>query len=384
MKTLLRSLAVAALVAGAGCASTDSGRTPVVTGDPEVDLMNSIAASPRKDRVLIEYRYAATAMRHANFDRAKKLLDESLARIGGIVANDADARKARSMFHSESKKVFIGEPYERVMAYFYRGVLYWMDGEPDNARACFRSAQLQDADVENKTYAADYVLLDYLDGLVTGKMGDDGSDKLKQAKANAKNSNPPAYNPKANVFVFMEFGHGPLKYATGEYGQELRFSSGAPGANSAVLRLGTQSYNLAPYDDLYWQATTRGGRVMDHILGNKAVFKTTTDVVGNVAIVGGAVTALASHDRNVQAAGLGIALVGVAAKILSASVTPAADTRCWDNLPQFLSFAALELPPGPQNLTVEFRGAGATAKRVDFTVPSDGKDVVLFLSELNN
>ena len=346
--------------------------------------MNSIAASPRQDRVLIEYRYAATALRHARFDRAQKLLDESLARIGGIVATDADARKARSLFHSESKKVFIGEPYERVMAYFYRGMLYWMEGEPDNARACFRSAQLQDADVENKTYAADYVLLDYLDGLITSRMGDDGNDRLNQAKANAKNLSLPPYNPKANVFVFMEFGHGPLKYATGEYAQELRFSPGAPSANAIVLRLGEQSYNLAAYDDLYWQATTRGGRVMDHILGNKAVFKTTTDVVGNVAIVGGAATALASRDRNVQAAGLGIALAGVAAKILSASVTPAADTRCWDNLPQYLSFAALVLPPGRQSLTVEFRGAGATAKQVDFTVPSDGKDVVLFVSELNN
>jgi hypothetical protein len=31
--------------------------------------------------------------------------------------------------------VFIGEPYERAMAYYYRGLLYWRDGEIDNARA---------------------------------------------------------------------------------------------------------------------------------------------------------------------------------------------------------------------------------------------------------
>ena len=34
------------------------------------------------------------------------------------------------------------------MAFYYRGLLYWRDGQPDNARACFRSAQFIDADAE--------------------------------------------------------------------------------------------------------------------------------------------------------------------------------------------------------------------------------------------
>ena len=45
-------------------------------------------------------------------------------------AADKSARKARGYFHEESSKGFRGEPYERVMAYYYRGILYWMDGEP--------------------------------------------------------------------------------------------------------------------------------------------------------------------------------------------------------------------------------------------------------------
>ena len=62
------------------------------------------------------------------------------------------------------KKTFIGEPYERSMAYFYRGVIYWMDGELDNARACFKSAEFEDSDAENEEYTGDWVLPDYLDG----------------------------------------------------------------------------------------------------------------------------------------------------------------------------------------------------------------------------
>ena len=56
------------------------------------------------------------------------------------------------------------------MAYYYRAILYWMDGEPDNARACFRTGQLLDSDAENKTYVGDYALLDYLDGLASVKL----------------------------------------------------------------------------------------------------------------------------------------------------------------------------------------------------------------------
>ena len=82
------------------------------------------------------------------------------ALVGGIFGKDADAKKARSYFHGEAKKTFIGEPYERSMAYIYRGILYWMDGEPDNARACFRTAQLEDSGTQDEQFSADYAILE--------------------------------------------------------------------------------------------------------------------------------------------------------------------------------------------------------------------------------
>ena len=361
-----------ALLLATGCASSKSSSTP-----------RAEDRIPARDRVLWQDRQAATAMRAARFEEAKRTLDEVLPRIGGIIANDKDAAKARSLFHAEARKTFIGEPYERVMAYYYRGILSWMDGEPDNARACFRSAQFQDADTENHTYAADYVLLDYLDGLATTKLGGDGSDELKRAKANARGSAPPPYHARANVLIFLEFGHGPMKYGTGSYQQELRFASGAPSASQVNLRLGTQQFRLVPYDDLYFQATTRGGRVMDHILGNKAVFKTVTDVVGDAGIISG--LALAATRNNEAAAIVGG--IGVVSKVLSALTVPTADTRTWDNLPQYLSFAALELPAGTYTLAADFLDAGGRlimTKQVTVTVTNPAKDTVVFLSELNH
>jgi hypothetical protein len=373
----------ALVLVAAGCASPKAPSGPALTGDPIKDDEILMQKSPPRDRVVWDYRMAASAMRMGRFEEATKALDDALPRIGGIINNDADARKARSLFHEESKKIFIGEPYERVMAYYYRGILYWMNGEPDNARACFRSAQFQDADVENKQYASDYVLLDYLDGFITARLGGDGSDGLKRATANAKASVPPPYFLKANVMLFLDFGHGPQKFATGQYQEQLRFRAGPPAGTSVLLTVGRQKIPLVPYDDLYFQATTRGGRVVDHILANKAVFKTTTSVVGDAAMVSG--MALAASDQH--EAGAIVGGIGLVAKIISLATTPRADTRAWDNLPRFLGFAALQLPAGAQQILAEFHDASGhtvVTKQISFTVTDPAKDTVLFVSELNN
>lgn len=381
----LALLAICALVSG--CASTPRrAGAPASTGDPVADGQGAIASVPAKDRVLWQCRTAASAMRRAQFDEAKRLLDDALLTMGSIAANDPSAKKSRSVFSEESKKTFRGEPYERVMAYYYRGILYWMDGEPDNARACFRSAQLQDSDTENKQYAADYVLLDYLDGLATVKLAGDGSDALERAAAVSQFGKPPPYSAKANVLFFVEFGQGPTKYATGEYNEQLRFHPGGSAAKSALIKVdGAQNLGLRPYDDLSYQAVTRGGRVMDHILANKAVFKSATDAAGDVGLLGGLMMAGSSDDRTVQHAGLGLAAAGLLSKIISSVATPAADTRSWDNLPQYLSFAAVELPPGEHEAIFEFldsagRPLAGLTRTVKFTVVPN-RDTVIFVSD---
>ena len=111
-----------------------------------------------------------------------------------------------------------------------------------------------------------------------------------------------------------------------------------------------------------------------------------TDVAGTVAVVGGLSTAAMSHDRTAQQVGLGIALAGLVTKIVSAAATPQADIRSWDNLPRYLSFACLELPPGQHAVTVEFRGPNGFVianftKTATFEVPANGKDKVIFIGD---
>lgn len=369
------------LLVFAGCATTPSRPVKSFTGNPAVD------SAPARDKVLFEYRNALTALRAGKFDEAKRLLDDAILSMGGISVDDKSAKQARRYFYGEDKKNFIGEPYERVMAYYYRGILYWMDGEPDNARACFRSAQFMDGDTENKEYSSDYVLLDYLDGLASTKLSGDGSDAFKRAQASAKNFSLPAYDSKSNVLFFIDYGTGPMKYASGQYGEELRFRERPSAARSATIKVEGQTFHAAPQDDLYFQATTRGGRVMDHILANKAVFKSATGTAGDAAIISGAILG-SQHGRHSSAdeVGLGLALAGLVSKIVSAATIPAADTRTWDNLPQYLSFVSFSLPPGQHIAKVEFNDAQGNVlanltKTVTINIPPNSRDSVIYVSD---
>lgn len=367
-----------------GCASVSTPQISL-TGDILVDGPRMIAEGPARDQVLWQYRTAVAALRRGQFEAAKPLLDAALARLQGVYGPDSEARKSRGVFQRESRKTFIGEPYERSMAYLYRGMIYWRDGELDNARACFRSAEFEDSDAENQEYQGDWVLPDYLDGLATVKLGGDGRDALQRARANARNITLPDYQPQANVLCFVEYGPGPEKYRAGSYGEELRFRARRSEIFSATIKTGAIVQPVAPCDDLNFQATTRGGRLMDHVLANKAVFKGATDSAGDMALFGGLATATVSRDRTVQSVGLGVALAGLIAKGISSAATPEADIRQWDNLPQFISFASLKLTPGNHVLTVEFNNAGRASlssltKTINVNVRAD-RDTVVYVSD---
>ncbi len=92
------------------------------------------------------------------------------------------------------------------------------------------------------------------------------------------------------------------------------------------------------------------------------------------------------HHSPVDEIGAGLMIAGLVSKLVSAATTPDADARAWDNLPQYLSFAALQLPAGKQTLTVEFLDAGGQplpdrTRTLTFEVVPTGPETVLFASD---
>jgi hypothetical protein len=366
----------------AACQAPAIRRAPEFNGDLVAAGHRQIAKAPAHDKNRWRLITAVHALKLGRHSEARALLATAMPSAGQILKADARTRLAQSLFSPENVKGFHGEPHERAMGWFYRGMFYWMDGEPDNARACFRTAQLMDALAAQPEHRADWVLLDYLDGFITTKLGRDGSAARTRAQANAGNTALPAYNAKANVMVFLQFGFGPMKKTGGDVGEKIVYDGGHSQARSARITVSGRTLIAPTFDNLTFQASTRGDRAMDAILANKAAIKKTGDLVGDIGVTAGAILASQPKTEDAGVALLGAGLVG---KIIGGSAEPHADTRTWTNLPQHLSFATLQLPAGTHTVTIEFLDANGIAlpdrqKNVSVTVQT-GRDTVLFVAD---
>jgi len=93
---------------------------------------------------------------------AADTLDRALAIVESTHGAGPEAAKARSLWYEEGCKIFKGEPYERCMMYYYRGLLYLWKKDYGNAHACFANGILQDAFAEEEQDQCDFGLLYFL------------------------------------------------------------------------------------------------------------------------------------------------------------------------------------------------------------------------------
>ena len=364
------------------CQTPDIQPAPEYSDDLVVEGKRLIAQAPRQDKNLWRLRVGLVALKQNQPNDAKALFEAAMPAAGQILQADASTRMAQSLFSPENVKGFHGEPYERAMGWFYRGLIYWMDGEPANARACFRTAQLMDALAEKHEHRADWVMLDYLDGFITAKLGKDGSAALRRAREHAGAIALPDYNPAANTLLVLQTGFGPVKKSGGDVGEALVYDGGHSDVAQIRITVAGQTVTAPIFDNLTVQASTRGSRAMDLVLARKATVKKVGDTIGDVGTVPGVVLVDYEDTRDAGLALLGVGLVG---KFIGNSVEPRADTRTWNNLPQHLSFAALNLPVGEHPATVDFIGATGAAlpdrqKSVLLTVHA-GRDTVLLVAD---
>ena len=146
-----------------------------------------------RNAVLNLSRLGLAAMEVGSYGDAERAFDAALLRIEAVYAKNKSAEAARSVFHKESNKDFKGEPYERAMAYYYRGLLYLRKGDYNNARASFKGAEYQDTVSEDEEFQSDFALMDYLMGWATQCAGDNGATDYETAtKAQAGLTAPAA------------------------------------------------------------------------------------------------------------------------------------------------------------------------------------------------
>jgi tetratricopeptide (TPR) repeat protein len=320
-------------------------------------------------RALIEGTSALTKHDTAS---ATQAFDFAVRGIGAVWGTTPEAQRARSLWYEESVKPFRGDPYERVMAYYYRGLLYLAARDWGNAQAAFRNSVQQDAFAEEEQYNDDVALPLFLQGWALQAQGSTGeaSETYRQLKARRPDFIAPDVNALLpNVLVIAETGTAPRKVPDGVGSYKLRYFRGK-NFKEARVRILVDDDSCAtamyPMEDVFWQASTRGGRQVDAIFEGKARFAAHNDNVGT------ALTAVASdlqirkyeYDGSTSHAMGGasdaMGVVGIAALALSVRAKPAVDIRYWDNLPDAVHIATLNLPPGHHRLRFAFAAADGT------------------------
>lgn len=314
-----------------------------------------LQAAPARDQTLFTLQAGVAAIRDGDARAAAGHFDAGLASIEGMFANTANAARARSLWYEEGAKDYKGEPYERAMAYWYRGLLYLGEGDYENARASFRGGILQDAFAEEEQHRSDFAALMMLEGWSSQLNREPGLARDTYAEVNRLRPQwlPPA--PGANLLVVAELAGSPRKVGDGIGNHEIvyRRAKRTP-ERTLQLRFDGQPQQLTMGEDLFYQASTRGGRPVDRLIQGKVAFQDTAGQVGE------ALGALASDGSVVSSAfgggggrALGaVAAVGAIASLVAINVKPRADVRYWNNLPETLHIGAVEWPGLPANIDI--------------------------------
>ena len=360
-------------------------------------------AQGNRNKVLNEMRLGLATLEMGRFELSEELFEDALQRIEAIYADNDKAKQARQLFVKELVKDFKGEPYERVMAYFYRGLLYMHAGEYDTARASFLNGMLQDQVADEDQYQADFGLMAYMQAWASRCAANSSLAKMDYEDFRKINSAVPLPGDSDNTMILVETGRAPQKFSETDPNttkpKYLKFTRGSYFANASSARIKFSDQITVPaakgakggptvqqvehivrtnrIEDIFRQASTRGGRPFDSILAGKAQFKDVANTVGNVALVGAGVAAgyaAQNNDRDAAIAAGVLLLTAALAKAASEATEPNADTRYWDNLPELVHATTLSLPDTVNNLTVEFlRGNDEVVSRKTVDIWRAGK-----------
>lgn len=295
-----------------------------------------------RNQVLHLMEIGKKAFVRGDLKNAAEAFDQAIRQVELVYANSDSATKARSLWHEEGAKDFKGEPYERSMLYYYRGLVYLAKEDYENARASFVNAIMQDAFAEEQQNRSDMISQLFLMGWSAQKMGSHSLAKqaFNEIKTLSPNFVPP---PRSHdVLIIAESGSSPRKLADGVGHHQLVYRRGKKITDYRVkISDGKRQFEVPIAEDVYWQASSRGGRQIDKIIDGKVAFKSVTENLGTALADVGTTSMWLIDPYSSGNIGAGMSLLGVGAMAISAQARVRADTRYWDNLPNQLHFITL-------------------------------------------
>ena len=291
--------------------------------DPAIQpYVAALLSEGRRNAVVNLNKLGLVAMEKGNLKLAEWAFDRAIEVIDAIAATGTGAEKAATRVGMEAMKDFKGEPYERSMTYYYRGLLHLAAGEFENARVSFRAAELFDTMAAEEPMQSDFALLQFMNGWASKCMGDAAAAKEAFGYAQAADPTfaPPAAND--NTIALLDIGLGPVKMMRGRALQILTINRSVDAERSYVpaFMLNGRATSKPRVADIHFQAITRGGRPIDHILGNEIRLRDTAELVG---IAGWALPPL------------------LLVPVVFRSTRPEADSRMWETIPDRVGVSTL-------------------------------------------
>ena len=346
-------------------------------------------ASKERDRncALWDNQLGSLYLAQDDYDKALDAFLRAHYIMNNIPAFKELEHKATALTGSEDKKAYKGDPYEKAMNSLYVGLLLYNDGDLENAMAAFKNGILADSDSKEETYQSDIAFLYLISARIAKKSGNKSlsDDYLKAVKELSTNPNysllglndmliNKMLDLKNNVLLVFEFGEGPIKSRRGAYG-ELAVINGdhydVKGWRITVDNNEKNIHTTYSNTDIFFQSSTRGGRVMDGILKGKAQFKSNSaktavammDVSQQLANQANQMRAMNPYaDTTGYALASGVAMLFAGCSAVASSITnPKADIRCWSLLPEHIIIFPMYLEQGKHSIDAEFINSHCTS-----------------------
>jgi tetratricopeptide (TPR) repeat protein len=323
-------------------------------------LLQPLAAKTDENFVLNNCRLGSAALADYNYAQAEDAFLKAYEVINSVGVNQG-GRSVGAVLVSEKIKVWKGEPFERAMANFYLGLVYYIRHDYNNARAAFENALFKLRDYDPKTDSdsarvdSNFALANLMLGRCWQRLGDDAKAKANFDRAVAlvpylRELADPKTNADSNVLLVVDFGHGPRKIRTVD-GAFVGFGPTPRQAGPIIIPYVTVDGAQYPVDgtnrptvDLLALAQDRRWQDIDTIRAIK-------DVVGTGLIAAGAIDSASNYHGNNSRTTTDLALIGAG---LLLKATSQADVRQWENLPRTVFLLPLKLTPGKHDITVRF------------------------------
>ena len=311
-----------------------------------------------------------------NMVEAQRLFLESYRIMNDVAGYGQQQKKAQSIFHSESVKVYKGDPYERMMNSFYLGMVYGLQEDWDNALACMKNALLSDSFGKNTDNYSDFVPLYVLASFIERKRGHEikAEEQMKHAKSRyegvTKRWNELRYKNlgeessavgsshisfdkilQSPQLLICSLGRGPVKYRVGPYGEELRFARALRHWDTIEIFVDGKQVNsetISSGHNVFFQAVTRGERKMDGLLKRKVAWKGGLLAAGNAAYEEGQRKKKKGKDDSA----MGLKVLGAILQAASVITNPSADARYWSLLPDEIVMCPLYLKEGSHTIKI--------------------------------